>query len=95
MIRFAAMLTRIHTENYDIDKITYVDREWNPEQEYSLEGCYANHYTIDALGSLLIFEARNYTFKSKIQIQKEHASSENRTRAENDMQQCMFKGFFL
>ena len=46
-----------------------------------LEGCSANHYTIDALGDLLIFEARNYIFKSKIQIQKELASSGNQTRA--------------
>ena len=47
----------------------------------SLEACYANHYTIDAVGDLLIFEARNYIFKSKIQIQKKLASSRNRTRA--------------
>ena len=53
----------------------------NRTQNNSLEGCYANHYTIDALGGLLIFEARNYIFKSKIQIQKEFASSGNRTQA--------------
>ena len=56
MIRFEAMLTWIHTDNYNIDKITYVDRESNPEQQYSLEGCYANHYTIDAA---VIFDARS------------------------------------
>ena len=46
-----------------------------------MEGCYTNHYTIDAFGDLLIIEARNYIFKSKIQIQKEFASSENLTQA--------------
>ena len=49
----------------------------NQIRNNSLEACYANHYTIDTLGDLLIFEARNYIFKSKIQIQKELASSSN------------------
>ena len=53
----------------------------NRTRNNSLEGCYANHYTIDALGDLLIFEARNSIFKSKIQIKKELASSGNRARA--------------
>ena len=53
----------------------------NRTRNNSLEGCYANHYTIDALGDLLIFEAINYIFKSKIQIQKELASSGKQTRA--------------
>ena len=39
---------------------------WNRTRNNSLEGCYANHYTVDALGDLLIFEAWNSIFKSKI-----------------------------
>ena len=59
--------------NYDFTKLRA--STGNRTRNNSLEGCYANHYTIDALGDLLIFEARNYIFKSKIQIQKELASS--------------------
>ena len=65
--------------NYDFTKLRA--STGNRTRNNSLEGCYANHYTIDALGDLLIFEARNYIFKSNMKIQKELASSGNRTRA--------------
>ena len=65
----------------------------NRTRNNSLEGCYANHYTIDALGDLLIFEATNYIFKSKIQIQKELASSGNPTRAESNHTDCLYCGW--
>ena len=58
----------------------------------SLESCYTNHYTIDALGDLLIFKVTNYIFKSKIQIQKELASSGNPTQAESNLTDCLYCG---
>ena len=45
------ILTKLHTST------------GNRTRNNSLEGCDANHYTIEALDNLLIFEARNYIFK--------------------------------
>ena len=56
---------------YDSFRSRASTRNWTKNN--SLEGCYANHW--------LIVEARNSIFKSKIQIQKELASSGNRTWA--------------